>query len=379
MSDSQAAAINSAPARFAYVGSYTREAQGGGGDSLGISIFAVDAETGELAFIETVPADNPSWLALDPAQRVLYAAIETDDYEGEPSGAVAAYAIDPATGRLNFLNVQSSRGRYPAHLAVDPSGRFVVAANYEGPFVVLPIAENGALGAVSEIVQHPGTGPDAARQEMSHPHAVTFDPAGRYLATADLGIDRVQTFRLSPDGRLEPVSEAATAPGAGPRHLAFATDARVLYVLNELNATVTVFGYDAASGTIGDVIQTISMVPDGFTDAVGAAEIAIHPSGRFLYASNRGEPDAASPLASSIVAYAIDEASGALTLLGYTCEGIDVPRGFAIDPSGTWLYAANERGNSIVQLAIDPETGQLSPTGHVIGTPTPVDLTFLTV
>jgi 6-phosphogluconolactonase (cycloisomerase 2 family) len=369
---------SAAPARFAYVGSYTREAQGGHGlDSHGIGVFAVDADTGALSHIETVPSDNPSWLALDPAHRVLYAAIETDDYEGERSGAVEAFAIDPATGLLTFLNRQSSRGLYPAHVAVDPGSAFVVVADYEGPFVVLPMGQDGRLGPVSEIVQNPGTGPDAARQEMSHPHAVTFDPAGRYLVTADLGIDRVQTYRLTREGRLDLVSEAATAPGAGPRHVAFSADARFLYVVNELNATVTVFAYDAASGTIGAEVQTISMVPEKFADAVGAAEIAVHPSGRFLYASNRGEADAVSPLADSIVVYAIDQTSGALTLIDYFSDGIDVPRGFAIDPTGTWLFVCNERGDSIVQLAIDPEAGTLTPTGHVVATPTPVHILFM--
>lgn len=376
MSESRTAAT-APPARFAYTGSYTRAAQGGSGeDGQGIDVFTVEPGTGFLTHVETAPADNPSWLALDPAHRFLYAAIETDDYEGEPSGAVEAYAVDAKTGGLTFINRQSSRGLYPAHLSVDPSGRFAVAADYEGPFVVLPIREDGGLGPVSEIVQNPGTGPDAARQEMSHPHAVTFDPAGRYLVTADLGIDRVQTFRLTPDGRLALVSEAAVAPGAGPRHVAFTPDGRFVYVANELNATVTAFPYDAVTGVLGDEIQTILMVPDDFSDARSASEIAAHPSGRFLYASNRGEADAASPLADSIVAYAIDAVSGMLSLIGYASEGIDVPRGFAIDPTGTWLYACNERGNSIVQLAIDQETGALSATGFVITTPTPVNIIF---
>jgi 6-phosphogluconolactonase len=364
---------------FAYAGSYTRGEPGGDtAGPRGISIFAVDAGTGALAFIETVPTDNPSWVALHPTQQFLYAVNEIDDYEGEASGSVEAYAVDPATGALTLLNEQSSEGLYPAHLTVDPSGAFAVVADYSGPFVVLPIAADGSLEPASDIVQNTGTGPNAERQEMSHPHAVVFDPAGQYLATADLGIDMVQIFRLDPTGQLEPVSEAAVAPGAGPRHIAFFPDGRFLYVTNELDATVTAFAYDAASGTISEEIQTVSTVPEDFTDPKSTAEIAVHPSGRFLYVSNRGAEGAVSPVASSIAGFTIDEASGELTPIEHTSEGIDVPRNFTIDPSGTWLYACNQQGDSIVQFAIDQTTGQLSATGQVTETPTPVCIVFTT-
>jgi 6-phosphogluconolactonase (cycloisomerase 2 family) len=250
-----------------------------------------------------------------------------------------------------------------------------VVADYSGPFVVLPIGEDGALAPASDIVQNEGSGPNEERQEMSHPHAVVFDPAGQYLATADLGIDTVQIFRLTTGGQLERASEAMVAPGSGPRHLAFLPDGRFLYVANELNATVTVFAYDA-SGTIGEEVQTISMVPDDFADPKSASEIAVHPSGRFLYASNRGLEGATSPVADSIVQFAIDQESGALTLIGHVSEGLDFPRGFAIDPSGRWLYACNQQGDSIVQFAIDQESGELTPTGQVAETPTPVCIVF---
>lgn len=364
--------------QFAFAGSYTRGAPGGGGalEPVGIAIFAVDPVTGALTPSGAAPSDNPSWLALHPTRPFLYAVNETEDYEGEPSGSVEAFAIDPETGALTLLNEQSSQGRHPAHLAIDPSGAFAVVANYSGPFVVLPIAEDGTLAPASDIVQNEGTGPNEARQEMSHPHAVVFDPAGRYLATADLGIDTVRIYRVTPEGQLAPVSEATVAPGAGPRHLAFSPDGRFLYVANELNATVTGFAYDPATGTLGEEIQTISMVPEDFPDPKSAAEIAVHPSGRFLYASNRGLEGATSPEADSIVGYIIDQQTGQLTLIGHTSEGLDFPRGFALDPTGTWLYAANQQGDSIVQFAIDPETGALSPTGQVTATPTPVSIVF---
>lgn len=366
------------PARFAYVGSYTRPEQGGrGSDGLGISVYAVAPETGALTLVQTVAADNPSWVELDPTQRFLYAAYETGDYEGEPSGAVAAFAVDAETGHLTPINVQSARGVWPAHIGIDPTGAFAVVADYEGPFVVLPIREDGGLEPVRTVVQNEGTGPDAARQEKSHPHAATFDPSGRYVVTADLGTDAVQVWRLTQEGALDEVSRATLAPGAGPRHVAFLPDARFLYVLNEMHATVTAFPYDAETGQIGAEIQTISMLPDDFADLRGAAEIVMHPSGRLLYASNRGSADAVSSMADSIAAYTIDGETGRLTLIGFTHEGILEPRGVALDPTGTWLYVANQRGDDIVQFVVDQKTGALSPTGVVVETPTPVDIAFL--
>ncbi|MEZ4564221.1 MAG: lactonase family protein [Thermomicrobiales bacterium] len=364
-------------ARIAYVGSYTRPAEGGSGNGTdGISVYAVDPETGALTLSQVVPQVNPSWVTLDPGQRFLYASIETDDYEGEASGGMAAYAVDPETGHLTFINEQSSGGNYPCHQSVDPSGRFLVAANYGGPFVVFPIRADGGLDPVSFVWQNDGAGPHP-NQEMSHPHCALFTPDGRFVATADLGVDAVQIFRLADDGTLHLESMALLAEGAGPRHLAFSPDASVLYVVNELNATVTALAYNHDTGELGGELQTISMTPDDFTDTRSAAEIIMHPSGRVLYASNREETPSVSPLASSIVAYRVDEETGELALAGYTFEGIDVPRGFAIDPTGTWLYVASQKGHDLRQYVIDGETGALTPTGELLPTPSPVHVLFM--
>jgi 6-phosphogluconolactonase len=366
--------------RFAYVGSYTRAAAEAGADAshLGISVYAVDPATGTLSHVQTVPSDNPSFVALHPSRRFLYAVCENADFEGADSGAVEAYAIDPATGRLGFINRQSSAGSNSAHLAVDPTGDHVVVANYMGTnFAVLPINADGSLQPVSGTFANSGTGPNPARQEQPHPHATTFDPGGNFLATADLGIDKVQVFRLNHEsGTLELVSEAATAPGAGPRHLAFNPDATIVYVLNELAATIIAFAYDAATGTIGAELQTISTVPEPFVGSKSTAEIFVHPSGKFLYSSNRGDPDSTTPEGDAIVAWAIDPFSGELTLIGYTIDEIEVPRNFALDPTGTWLYAANQESDTIVQYAIDQEHGELTPTGHVVETTKPVAIVF---
>ena len=371
--------VASGGARFAYVGTYTTGAPGGSGQlpSEGISVFAVDA-AGALTLVQTVPSANPSFLALSVDQSVLYAINEIADFEGGENGSVESYTIDSTTGELTLINRVDSGGAIPAHLAVDPSGSFLVVANYVGSnFVVLPIEGGGGLGQVSGVVQQSGTGPNEERQEAPHPHAVVFDPAGGFVAGADLGIDQIATFQIdTATGDLALVNEIAAAAGAGPRHLAFHPSGSYLYAINELNATVTAYAYDVATGAIGPEIQAISTVSDDFEGTKSTAEIFVHPSGLFLYGSNRGIPDAPSAEANSIVAYSIDQATGELTLIGWATEGIEFPRNFAIDPTGTWLYACNQQVDSIVQFAIDLATGELSATGQVTTSPTPVCLVF---
>ena len=356
---------------YVYVGSYTKDPPGGGSNNpVGLSVFRFDPQSGALTPVQQVKSANPSFVALDPSQRFLYVINEIDDYEGKKSGSAEAYAIDPDTGMITLLNRQALGSPIPAHLVVDPSGRNLIIGNYiGGDFVVLPIEADGKLGPVSGVLKDTGSGPNKERQEAPHPHSVVFDPAGKFIAAADLGIDKVQTFRLA-GGKLERVSEASVASGAGPRHLAFAADGKVLYVIDELNATVTVFAYDAATGTIGKVLQTISTEPAGYAGPHSTAEIAVHPSGRFLYGSNRG--------AQSIVGYRIDPATGTLSVIGFASQGVNFPRGFAIDPSGKWLYVANQKADNIVQFAIDPQTGELKPTGQVTPSITPVAMVFRT-
>jgi 6-phosphogluconolactonase len=207
---------------------------------------------------------------------------------------------------------------------------------------------------------------------MSHPHAVVYDPAGNFIAAADLGTDEVLIFRLDLEtGTLEEVSVVSTAPGAGPRHVAFNAEGTILYVVNELDATISVYAYDAATGTIGEELQTIATVPEPFEGTKSTAEILIHPSGKFLYNSNRGQPDTTTPEGDAIVGFAIDPDTGLLTLIGHTMEDIAVPWSFAFDASGAWLYAANYDGDSIAQFAIDQETGELTRVGELTVTPRP--------
>ncbi len=363
--------VGAAGPMFVYVGSYTKNPPGGGSNNpVGLSVFRFDPATGAFSAVQQVQSANPSFAALDPSRRFLYVINEIDDYEGQKSGSAEAYAIDPNTGIIKLLNRQSLHSPIPAHLAVDPTGHQLVVANYiGGDFVVLPIETDGRLGPVSGNVKDTGSGPNEKRQEAPHPHSVVFDPAGRFIAAADLGIDKVQIFRLA-DGSLARVSEAPVAPGAGPRHIVFDLGGKRFYVVNELNATVTAFPYDAATGQIGKELQTVSTEPAGYNGPHSTAEIAVHPSGRFLYASNRGH--------NSIVGYRIDPVTGMLSVIGFAAQGVNFPRNFAIDPSGKWLYVANQKGDTIVQFEINPETGELKPTGQVTPSITPVAIVFRT-
>jgi 6-phosphogluconolactonase len=353
---------------FVYVGSYTKNPPGGGSDNpIGLSVFGLDADSGALTLIQQVPSANPSYVALDPTRNFLYVVNEISGYEGQETGSAEAYAINSLSGKVALLNRQSVKGASPAHLTVDPTGQYLIVANYVGAnFVSLPIGADGRLGPVSSEIRDTGRGPNEQRQTSPHPHAVAFDPAGRFVATADLGVDQVQIFRLT-EGRLARVSRASTAPGAGPRHVTFHPNGRILFVVNELNATVTAFPYDPVDGQIGRELQTIATEPRNYRGSQSAAEIAVHPTGRFLYASNRGH--------NSIVGYGIDPANGLLSVIGHATEGVAFPRSFAIDPSGTRLYVANQTADTIVQFRIDP-TGELRPTGRVTSSITPVAIVF---
>lgn len=364
-------ALGNTPVRRAYVGSYTKDPPGGGHDNpVGLSVFSVDPATGEFTLIQQVPSANPSFVALDPTQRFLYVINEIDDYQGQKTGSAEAYAINPSSGTIALLNRQSTNGTIPGHLAVDPTGKYLIVANYMGGnYVTMPIEADGGLGPVVGTFANRGGGPNRERQEGPHPHVVVFDQAGRFVATADLGVDKVQILRLE-GGNLLLVSEASMTPGAGPRHVVFHHGGRVLYVINELNATITALEYDPASGQLGRQLQTVSTEPAGYTGPQSTAEIAVHPSGKFLYASNRGH--------NSIAGFRIDPTSGLLAPIGHTTSGINFPRNFAIDPSGAWLYAANQKGDTIVQFRIDQATGRLVPTRHVVRSVTPVAIVFST-
>jgi 6-phosphogluconolactonase len=349
-------------ALWVYVGTYTQ------GKSQGIYRFNLDLGAGKLTPAGVTPGvNNPSFLAIHPNRRFLYAVIEIDNFGGQKSGAVSAFAIDAKTGNLTLLNQQPSRGGGPCHLTVDKGGKCVLVANYGGGSVAaLPIEADGRLGAPTAFIQHEGKSANPRRQEGPHAHCILLDQANRLAFAADLGLDKILVYRFdAAKGTLVAHNPpaASVAAGSGPRHFAFHPSGRYAYVINELASTVTAFRYDSRKGAL-ETLQTISSLPSGFSGNNSTAEIAVHPSGKFLYGSNRGH--------NSIVIYAIDEATGRLTLVGHQPTQGKTPRNFAIDPTGNYLLAANQDSDSIVVFRIDGKTGQLQPTGQSVEVPMPV-------
>lgn len=349
-----------------FIGTYTR------GESKGVYVAEFDPTDGALALTgETGEARNPTFLALHPSGRTLYAANETADFDGQPGGGVSAYAIDPASGALSLLGSQLARGSAPCHLITDPSGRCVLLANYSsGSVAVLPILEDGRLGAASCVIQHQGRGPDPSRQQGPHAHSINLDPTGRYALACDLGLDQVLVYRFDPAAAtLSPHDPpyASTHPAAGPRHLAFSPNGRFCYVINELDNTLISYAWNADAGTLTKV-ETQSTLPADWTGTSYCADVHVHPNGRFVYGSNRGHH--------SLAVFATDPETGALSPIEIVSCGGDWPRNFAIDPSGQWLLAANERSDDIVTFAIDTATGRLTPAGPVCRVPAPVCVLF---
>lgn len=348
-----------------YIGTYT------GPKSQGIYVSRFDATAGRLGPPElAAESESPSFLAVHPTRPLLYAVNEVAEFEGAAAGAVSAFAVDAASGRLTPLNRVSSRGAHPCHLAVDRTGRHVLVANYTGGSVAsLPIRPDGGLEAATALAQHTGSSVDPGRQKGPHAHAVELDPANRFALAADLGLDKVLVYRFDPASGLTAGApdQASLRPGAGPRHLAFGRDGRHVYVVNEMHMTVTVFGYQ--EGRLVER-QTVSTLPAGEsprpTDS--GAEVVVHPGGRFLYASNRG--------VDTIAVFAIGE-DGRLTPVEHVPTGGRTPRSFAVDPTGRFLLAANQRSDQVTLFRIEPRTGRLTATGQSIEVGAPVCLTFV--
>lgn len=352
-----------------YVGTYTQRG------SKGIYVAELHPETGALSAPKLVAETrDPSFLAIHPSRKYLYAANETVEYKGQKSGFVTAFSIDPQTGGLKELNQQPSKGGAPCHLVVDRQGLNVLVANYVGGNITaLPIRADGQLGEPSGFVQHEGSSVDKRRQEGPHAHSINLDRNNRFAFAADLGLDKVLVYRFDVvKGTLAPHDPAAAsvAPGSGPRHFAFHPSTKFAYVINEMLSTVTAFQYDEGKGTLAS-LQTLKTIPPGFTGNTSTAEVQVHPSGKFLYGSNRGHD--------SIAIFTIDQRTGMLTPAGHQPTGGKTPRNFGIDPSGRFLLAANQDSNSIHVFKIDPETGKLTPTGSSIEVPMPVCVKFLLV
>ncbi len=353
-----------------YIGTYTGEKT----KSQGIYAYRFKAATGQLTSLGlAAKTASPSFLAVRPDRRFLYAVNETAD-EGRKSGAVSAFALDRATGKLAFLNQVSSRGADPCYVALDKTGKYVLVANYtSGSVAVFPVLKDGSLGEASAFVQHTGSSVNPERQAGPHAHSINVSADNRYVLAADLGLDQMLVYRFDPaKGSLAPnhPPSAKVHPGLGPRHFAFHPSGRFVYVISEMGSTVTAFSYNAAGGVLKE-LQTISTLPKGFKGESDCAEIEAHRSGKFLYGSNRGHD--------SIAVFAIDAGKGTLTPVEYVSTQGKTPRNFAIDPTGSYLFAANQDSDSVVVFRIDPKTGRLTPSGQVLEVPSPVCVTFVAI
>jgi 6-phosphogluconolactonase len=348
-----------------YIGTYT------GGKSKGIYVSKFDSSIGKLSEPElAIDAKNPSFLCLHPNGTYLYSVGEIDSFGGKKSGAVSAYRVESG-GKLSLLNEQASEGTGPCHLALDKSGRCLLVANYgSGSIAALPIGEDGKLGKATAKVQHAGSSVNKSRQEGPHAHFITTDPGNHFALTCDLGLDKVLVYKLNPGNPSLTANDlpfVSIKPGEGPRHLAFHPGGKWVYVINEMGSSITALEYNSKRGSMKE-IQLVSTIPSDFKGHNTCAEIQMHPSGKFLYGSNRG--------ADSIAAFAIDQKSGKLESIGYQGTEGKTPRHFTFDPSGKWLLAENQDSDSVVVLRVDEKTGKLHPTGEKIEVGKPVCVVF---
>ena len=353
-----------------YVGTTT-----GQGRAEGIGVFRMDGKSGALTHLQTLKAQNPSFVAVHPNGRSLYAVTRGSigGADGaQPASFVEAFAVDPKERTLTPLNKQSSGGQSPAYVSVHPTGKAVFAANYaSGHVASLPVREDGSLGEAASVILHEGRSVDARRQEGPHAHFIAPDPSGERVFSCDLGCDRVFAYRFDPErATLTPneIPYAQVSSGAGPRHLAFHPNGALVFVINEMDSTLSSFAYDATRGAL-EIRDTRSTLPEGYAERTHTAQVVVHPNGRFVYGSNRGHD--------SIAIFGIDAKRGRVRPLGHESTQGRTPRNFNIDPTGTVLLAANQDTDTIVPFRIDGESGKLSATGNITETPAPVCIQFL--
>lgn len=366
VSDEPMPSTSSDSQHLMYVGTYTRET------SAGIYAYRFDSESGtaeELGLVAEMR--EPSFLALHPTGQYLYAVSETDDFDEDGSGSVVSFQVSVNSGALTKLNEVSSRGGWPCHINVDASGRMLIVANYKGGNIAsFPINEDGTVGEATSFFQHEGSSVHE-RQDQPHAHSADFSADNRFAFFSDLGLDQVKIYRADPSAAtLAPHDPTAVSveAGSGPRHLALHPSGRSAYGVNELSSTVTVYDYHAEAGELS-VAQTVSTLPEGFEGENYTAEIYVHPSGEFVYASNRGHD--------SIAVFALDPSTGRLTPKEQVSTNGEWPRNFTFSPNGRYLLVANQNSDNIVVFSIDSETGALIPTGIDLSIDAPVCLLFL--
>lgn len=348
-----------------YVGAYTRAEPHVQGKAQGIYVYRLDQANGALQLLSTATGMvNPSFLTVDSGGRYLYAVQEVGEYEGQPGGAVSAFSIDPQTHALTLLNHQFTHGGAPCHVTIDSTGRWLLVANYGGGNVcVLPIGDDGTLGAATATVYHEG---QATHHDGPHPHSTWMTSDNRYILVPDCGLDRIFIYTLDTEhGKLlaHDTPFVMLAPGAGPRHLAFHPNGKYVYSINERNSTLTAFAYEGGGNVLRE-LHTLTTLPDDFHGSNSCADIHIDAAGRYVYGSNRGHD--------SIAIFAVDEASGKVSPRGHVSTGGRNPRNFALDSAHNLLLAANQDTSNIVAFSVDSATGALTPTGEVTDAATPV-------
>jgi len=351
-----------------YYGTYTV----GDSTSRGIYTSLFDSKTGKLsAPVLAAETLSPSFLAIHPSGKWLFAVNEVSEGAGRGDGSVSAFKIE-SSGELTFINKQASHGGAPCHCNVDATGKFLLIANYVGGnLAVYPIADQGALGAATTIVEHQGSSVDRGRQQQPHAHSINLSQDNRFAYAADLGIDKVMIYRFDDrSGKLEPASPASVdvTPGAGPRHFSIHPTGKFAYTNHELSAMVTAFARDSKSGSLTP-IGSLPTLPSGDQGRRSTAECLVHPSGQFLYVSNRGHD--------SIAIFAIDSESGKLESIAVTHTEGQEPRNFTFDPSGHWLLAANQNSDTVVVFSVDPKSGKIQATDNRIAVGRPVCIRML--
>ncbi len=357
---------------YVYVGTYTEAIKFGTGQILqgkgeGIYLYKLDLSDGRLTFVSKTPGVvNPSYLALAPSGKYLYAVNELKEFNGKASGAVSAFTVESGTGRLNFMNQLPTGGTDPCYVAVNDQESHVFVTNFmSGSICVFPILKNGALGPPSQFIQHAGSSVNKTRQAGPHAHSLVFDRLNQYAFVPDLGLDKLMIYQTDfSHGQLEPPQVKAfnTEPGSGPRHCVFHPNGQYCYLVNELNSTISVLRFEQQKACF-TMMQSVPMVLVNCEGENSGADIQIHPSGQYIYGSNRGH--------NSIVIYKIDQNTGLLSAVGMESSYGEIPRNFAIDPTGEFLLVANQDTDNIAVLKIDNRTGKLEKISEV-KVPTPV-------
>ncbi|MES2848214.1 MAG: lactonase family protein [Bacteroidota bacterium] len=346
------------------IGTYTS------GKSEGIYIYDFNTSTGDNKFVSSIKSSNPSFLAVSPDKKYLYAVNEDADSLNNASW-VSAFEFDKKKKHVSFINKQPSGGDHPCHITLDKTGKWVIASNYTGgSFSIAPINKDGSISADKKVIQHKGKSINKERQEKAHVHQTLLSADNKYLLVADLGMDKFFVYDFDDvNGTAKENTAVSISAGSGPRHAAFHPSGKYVYLTEELSGTVAAFSFDATTGKL-KLFQTISAVPEDHKGTLSGADIHVSADGKFVYASNRGELN-------NLVIYKIDEATGVLTAVGFQSTLGVKPRNFNFDPSGNFLLVANQDSDNIIIFSVNHETGLLTDTGKKISVPNPVCLVWV--